>query len=338
MDQRARLEEEKTARIEEARAARQRAAGVQMGADISAEEERLRNVQDAEAINKQFGSSMSAEDAAALRGNEAARSAYGLLAPTRQSDLERRAAAAENLGYLDAARESRSQLSTEVQNQRYDEQTKTAERRLDEEVAWRKDQAKRAERREDRMDRMAEAQLAFTKSRAGKEDARAEQMAEREQRAATAAALRGAETDVKQLQKDLADPLLDPAQKEALQRDLTTARADARRFRQALAGAGLEGSGAPSKPFNPDDFRIGGSQPEAQREPSGQRSAAPAARAPAPSERLTPAQQAVRGLDLAIQNTVRALTQASNRGDRAEAERLNNLLQEQQAAKARVNQ
>lgn len=335
MADRAKLEEEKTARIEEARAARQRAAGVQMGQDISAEEERLRNIQDAEAINKQFGSSMTAEDAAALRGNEAARSAYGLLAPTRQSDLERRATAAENLGYLEAARESRGQLQTEIQGQRYEKEFESREKRLDQDAKFREQQAKMAESMAERRARMDEAELAFRKSQAAKASEREKDAGDRELRLATRDALAGVNNQLKSLEKEAADPMLAPEQKDVIRGQMRDLRMEGERYRRALAWAGLEGSTAPSKPFDPDDFRTGGSQP-AQREASAPR--APAARQPAaaPVDLQTPSQQAVRGLDLAIQNTVRALTDASNRGDRAEVDRLNSLLQEQQAAKARA--
>src|SRR6185369_8564288 len=335
--QRAQLEEEKTARIDEARAARQRQAGVQQGQDIQAETQRLQNQSDAAAINAKYGSNATAEDVQALRGNEAARQAYGLLSPTRQSDLEARATAAENLGYLDAAKETRSQLQTEVSNKRQEASDTNTNRRLDLQEQRQKQIDDYNQRREDRLDRLAAAQLSFQQARAGKEDARSEQMAEREQRAATANALRGAESDIKQLSKDIADPLLAPEQKQVIQRQLDSARTEARRYRSALSGAGLEGSEAPSKPFNPDDFRtgVGGSSGGSSRattvpNPLGQGAA------PAPAERASPGQQAVRALDIAINNTVRDLTAANNRGDQAEVARLNDLLQQQQAAKSRA--
>lgn len=335
--ERARLEEEKQLRIDEARRQRDRSAQVQQGVDIGAAVNQSQNQRDAEAINAKFGSTMSAEDAQALRTNPAARQAYGLLGSTRQSDLEDRANAAESLGYLDAARETRNALNTEVQNQRNKSLDENADKRLDAETKWRKDQADLAARQEDRRARIAEADVAFRKSQVAKADSRETQMAEREQRSATMAALKGYETDIKQLSKDAADPLLAPEQKRIVDQQIAEARAEASRLRKALAGAGLEGSEAPKKSFDPNDYRIGGAAPgrqapAAQAQGTPQRVANPVAE----ERQQTPEAMAKSGLDTAISTTVRALTAATNKGDKDEAKRLNDLLQEQQRARARL--
>jgi hypothetical protein len=331
--ERMRLDEERAARIDELRRTRDRAAGLKMGQEIDAAAAGASDQAAADAINARFGSSMTAADAQVLRGNEEARKAYGLLGSTRQSDLEARATAAERLGYLDAARETRGQLQAEIGNQRNLNLDEDSKRRLD--LQEKRQQAidEYNQRRENRLDRLADSQLAFQKARANKEDNRADQMAEREQRAATVAAMKGAEADVRQIQKELADPLLAEEQKRVLQDQLNVARSDARRFRSALGGAGLEGSQAPAKPFNPGDYALGGNKPA-----SAPRQDAPAAArpAPAPAERQSPTAMATAGLDRAINDTVRALTAAGNRGDKAEAQRLNELLQEQQRARARL--
>lgn len=341
-DQRARLEEEKLLRIDEVRRGRERQAGVQQGQDIGAETDRLQNQRDAEAINAKYGSNATAEDVQSLRSNPEARQAYGLLASTRQGGLEDRATAAENLGYLDAARETRGALQTEIQDQRQEAQHKSNERRLDQQDERQKALDKYNQRREDRLDRLAESQLAFQKARAGKSDAQAEQSAAREQRAATAAALKGAESDIRGLQKELADPLLAEQQKTVLQDQLNVARSDARRFRSALSSAGLEGSEAPSKPFNPADYSLGGGSsgggntPNAKRTPNPFSDSGTPAKATESEPRRTPEELARNGLDRAINDTVRALTAASNRGDAGETQRLNDLLQEQQRARSRL--
>lgn len=354
MEKRAQLEEEKALRIAEATRVANRQASLTQGREISEAAGLLsgkRNQADADRINAENadvigGSNMSAADAATLRNApEAARKAYGLLSPSRQTDLEDRITASENLGYLDAARETRGALQTEVQNQRNKDVDDSTNRRLDQQEKRQETQDKFAQRREDRLDRLAQAQLGFQQARANKEDSRAEQMAEREQRAATVAAMKGAETDARQLQKELADPLMAEEQKKVIQRQLEVARADARRFRNALGGAGIDGGKDSSKASTDDVWAIltGGKGAGGAPAPAPGRAANPVAgEISEPVERRAPAAQAnprdmaKSGLDAAIAKTVRELTAAGNRGDKAEAARLNSLLQEQQHAKAGI--
>lgn len=258
--ERARLEEQKALRIDEARRNRERQAAQQMGADITASTANLQNERDAAAINAANGSNMTAADAAVLRNNPEARKAYGLLASTRQTDLEDRATAAEGLGYLDAAKETRGQLQTEFINQRTIKQDENADKRLDAEVAWREKQAALAAKREDRMMRVQEAQLAFQKARAAKADGDESKAAEREARMATTAALKGYETEIRQLSKDAADPMLAPEQKAVVQQQLAEAREMAGQLRKSLAGAGLEGSKPAAQNGLPDlsKYAVGG--------------------------------------------------------------------------------
>lgn len=340
-EQRARLEEERLLRIDEARRQRERAGQLRMGEEINTATARMLNEQDAAAINAKFGSTATAEDVAALRSNPEARRAYGLLDATRQSDLETRAAAAESLGYLEAARETRGQLNTEIANQRQDAQDKANTRRLDLQEERQKQQDEYNRRRESRLDRLAEAELAFRQAQAKKLDAREEKQTERELRLATNNALAGVNNQLKSLEKEAADPLLAPEQKEVIRAQMIELRAEGERYRRALASAGLEGSTAPSKPFDPNDFRTGGQgqgggASSNQRAPAQSAPAAPAAPS-APARRESPRELALRGYDAAIQQTVRELTAAQNRGDSAEVKRLNELLQQQQAAKARTS-
>lgn len=354
--ERMRLEEEKALRIDEARRTRDRQGAVQMGTDITAETANLQNQRDAEAINAANGSQMSAADAAVLRNNPEARKAYGLLGSTRKTDLEDRGTAAERLGYLDAARETRGQLQAEIGNTRNEKLDENADKRLDAEVAWRKDQANMQAKREDRMARIAEAELGLRKSQAAKADSQATGNAEREARMATTAALKGVETDIKQLAKDAADPMLAPEQKKVVDEQLAAARREASQYRSALAGAGLDGSKAPAKAFNPDDYRTDGKSSSsgtsgAQRVPNPMSSgyvhepvkltagARAALAAPAqPAAPQSPRDMALSGLDAALEKTGRDLARANSAGNKAEVTKLNAQFQELLAAKQRAQQ
>lgn len=357
MQERARLEEEKALRIDEARRTRDRQAGVQMGQEIDATTTQLQNQRDAEAINAANGSQMTAADAQVLRDNPAARQAYGLLASTRQSSLEDRATAAEKLGYLDAARETRGQLQTEISNTRNQKLDENADKRLDAEVAWRDRQADLAAKREDRMAHIAEAELSLRRSQAAKADSRESMAAEREARQATAKALDGAQAEIKDIRKALTDPLLAPEQKAELSAQLNAATAEVQRYRSALAGVGVEGSKAPSKPFNPDDYRTdgkggakgsdgaqrvanpmaGGYAHEPAKLTAGARAASSATPA-APAREQSPRDMALAGLDAALEQTGRELARANAAGNKAEIARLNQLFQQQLAAKQRTQQ
>lgn len=251
MEERARLEEEKLLRIDQVRSDRARSAGVKQGQDIGTETRRLQNERDAAAINSREGSSMTAEDAQVLRDKPEARKAYGLLGASRTTDLEDRATSAENLGYLDAARETRGMLQTETANQRNADLDASTNRRLDVQEKNAKFAQEYQMRRESRMDRLAESQLTFQKARAEKEDARSGLIEIKEQRAATSAALRGANDDIKSLQKEAADPMLEPEQKAIVDDQLKEARSEAARYREALAAVGVPGSKPAPKPNEP---------------------------------------------------------------------------------------
>jgi hypothetical protein len=257
---RAKLEEERALRIDEAKRQRERQGAMQMGQDITAQTAMLQNQRDAESINAKYGSQMTAADAQVLRDNPEARKAYGLLGSTRQGDLEDRATAAERLGYLDAARETRGQLQTEVTNQRNQRNDENADKRLEAEQKWRERTAQMAEKREDRMARLAEADLALRRAQAAKADSRETMAAKNAARQATVEAMKGYETEIKQLAKDAADPLLAPEQKQVIQQQIEEARRQAAALRRSLAGAGIEGGAAPDKPFNPADFPLAGAK------------------------------------------------------------------------------
>lgn len=353
--ERSRLEEEKALRIDEVRRQRDRQGAVQMGQDITSTTSALQNERDAAAINAANGSSMSAADAAVLRNNPEARKAYGLLGATRQTDLEDRATAAEKLGYLDAARETRGQLQTDITNTRNIKQDENADAARKDEKEWRQQQADLANKREDRMANLAAAELALRKASAAKADSRESMQAEREARMATASAMKGAEAEIKQLSKDLADPMLAPEQKAIVQEQLDGARRELKQYRTALAGAGIDNGKAPEKPFNPADFAMGGGKAagdgKVQRvaNPMGggyvheparltPRAAAASAAPMAPAEPPSSGRQAIAALELAMQNTARQMSAAQAAGNRAEVARLTDLFNQQNAAKQRVPQ
>lgn len=349
--QRSDLEEQKALRIAEANRVATRQAGIQQGQDISNETQRLQNQRDADAINAanagvEGGSNMSAADAATLRtAPEEARKAYGLLAPTRQSSLEDRATAAANLGYLDAAREARGELQTEVQGQRFDQQSKDTNRRLDQQEKRQEALDKYQQRREDRLDRISEAQISYQKSRDSRNDEKSEQAAVREERAATVAAMKGAETDVKQLQKEIADPMLAPEQKAVLQGQLDLARADARRFRNALGGAGIDGGQKPTGTFDPNNYRSGGSSDKPRGGTTVPNPVQDDKYEPVklkdrsePAAAASPRDTAIRALDAALQATSRQLAAANSSNDRAEIVRLSEVFKQQNEARQRAMQ
>jgi hypothetical protein len=247
------LEEQKILRIEEARALRQRQAGIAQGSQISSEAKRLLGESDAAALNAKFGTSATAEDAAVLAANPEARKAYGLPAVDRLGSLETRATAAENLGYLEASKEARGLIQTEITNLRNEANDKATNRRLDMAEA---NSARSAARQE----ALAAAQIAHMKSQAAYQSNRDELQDKKEARLATYNALNGANQDIKSIEKQLSDPMIDEKLKGILSIQLSTTRDEAKRLRVALAGAGLGGSAVPEPKtgFDPSKYPIGG--------------------------------------------------------------------------------
>jgi len=341
---RSKLEEEKALRIAEAGRVATRQAGIQQGKDIDSATVQLQNERDASAINAansgvEGGSNMTAADAAVLRDKPEARKAYGLLNPNRQSDLEDRATAAEKLGYLDAARETRGALQTEITNQRnqnIDENTKQAQK---DEKEYRQQQADRADKRERREAGYQSSMLEFNKSRAKSLDAKEERAVEANERAATTSSMKGWETEAKDIQRQMASSdfqMQPPELQAAVKAELANAREKARELRTRLSGVGIEAGPGPDKPFNPADFRIGKPSGSAAPKAGGVTVPNPVQQDAAPASQASTKDMALRGIDTAINDTVRALAAAGNRGDKDEAARLNSLLQEQQAAKAKM--
>jgi hypothetical protein len=248
--ERARIEEQKLLRIAESKQRMDREEAASRGAAIDAETKRAQNQRIAEDINKKYGSSMSADDAESIRGNNEARKAYGLSESSRKADLSDRADAAQKLGYLDDAREARGQVQTEIANERLD----LAEKKQDQQFEYLKKQDARRER-------MAQAETKWRETRAEKEDTKAENIAKNNYRLTVQENLRSVDKDIKTFQKELADGMLDPKQKTIVEEQLAEAREQQKFYRSSLDELiGLKKPGKPDaprpdKPFDPNDFR-----------------------------------------------------------------------------------
>ncbi len=134
----------------------------------------------------------------------------------------------------------------QAQDERNIRQDETNNRKIDAQEAYN-------QRREERMDRISEMELQHKKSQAKRDDDKATTAEIKEQRAATSKALDGVNADIRSLEKEAANTMLLPQQKDVIDRQLTSARKEAKLHRSALAGAGLDA---------PDDApKIGGSDP-----------------------------------------------------------------------------
>ena len=222
LTERIKLEEEKQLRIDEITKQRTRQAGILQGQDISAEIARLMNERDATSINASQGSSMTAEDAQILRGKPTARKAFGLEEETRKSILETRALAAENLGYLDAAKEARGQIQTEITNLRNEATDKSTNRRLDLLQNF-------EERRASRQD-----------ASQAREETRLSESEARERRASTSKSLDSVMADIRSYEKEAADRLIAPERKAVVERQLSVLRNKAEHYQSLLDSVGIK--------------------------------------------------------------------------------------------------
>ena len=131
------------------------------------------------------------------------------------------------------------------------------ERRLDQAEKRQADLDKYQNRREDRLDKLAEMQITRQEIADGKLDLREESALRRSKIDATKAALAGVNNDIKALEKDAADPMLSEAQKQVVNRQLSAARNEAQSYREALSAAGLEvKSGSQDKSQDNDPLGI----------------------------------------------------------------------------------
>lgn len=195
--------------------------------EITGEVRRLQNERDAAAINKANGTNMTAEDADILRDKPEARKAYGLLDSDRKSYLEDRSNAAENKGYLDAARETRGALQNEIANSRNENNDVTTNRRLDNQQALNERESTRREKAGS--DALSKAELQST-------------------RLALSTVLKDIGTQEDKLQGKLADPMINDVQRKsysdqikALENDRISTR------KQLLDLSGISASSPPPK-------------------------------------------------------------------------------------------
>jgi hypothetical protein len=346
MAERARIEEEKAIRITEKKNQMERDEALKRGREIDSEVERRQNQRDADSINQKYGSSMTADDAKSLRGNEEARKAYGLSASDRMSNLKDRADAAESLGYTESARESRGQMKIEADERRIDNAEKRAAFMEKYQMA-----------REARLDRLSAVQLDFQKSRADREDARVDLQEKREQRAATATALKSVQDDIKSLAKEMESGMIPEAEMPTAKRTLEALKLDQVRYRKALEKSGLDIGEAEPKGVetpsaakiqlllaNPDkaadfDAKYGEGMAAKYLKMEGSATSKPQA---APAAQLDKRQDvrslAIEGLTKGMEETARQIAAANRRGDQVEVQRLLAQLEEQKQAKIRADQ
>jgi hypothetical protein len=281
----AELEEQKQLRIEEVREARKRQAGIQQGSEIEKEASRLLGEGDAAAINAKFGSSANSEDVASLAANPAARKLYGLPEDSRLTQLERRAMAAEKLGYTDSAKNIRDLIQTEVTNLRNKANDESTNRRLDISEA-------ESKRGGDIQDKLAAAQIADMGAQREYQASRDELNDKREQRRATKEALDGKQALIRDLVKELTNPMIDDSQKSLLSGALREAREDAKVLTSALASVGIKGSERPEPKggFDPANYQLGGKQAPSggNAAPASQEAEAIRPRLSGPSESFPP--------------------------------------------------
>lgn len=190
---------------------------------------------------------------------------------SKREAAERQHAAALKTGDKDIIAQTEASLKTA----RDDEKGQRDERRLDLMQAFQEKQLERqntlAQATLEHQKRMAE----IASTQAASADKRAEQAVAQAQRQATAAALKGVSDDIKALEKESADPMLDPAKKKVIERQIANLRTEGEGYRKALAAGGLPTPEAPAPSAAPS-----GNDPLGLRKPAS--TPAPAARNSAP--------------------------------------------------------
>lgn len=247
-----RIKEEAMIRAEE----RKRERAAKMGKEIDAKAEGLlnspeaqgkRRLDDASSINAKLGSQIdpsnpeSQEALDAIRKSPGAMTAYGLLGESRAEALQRRADAARSLGYLEANRD----LNVEAASLRREASDKARGEREEKRL----DEIERANRaREVRQDDVAKANAAYQKALAENGAARATEAAQRDRITATKEALKGAESELKEVRERMKDPLRDETLKKADNARIAALEREAGDYRKALASGGLPPASGPSGP------------------------------------------------------------------------------------------
>lgn len=325
--ERARIEEEKQLNIDKVRQERTREAGIRQGSEITAESQRAMNERDAAAINAREGSSMTAEDAQALRNSPDARKAYGLTEATRQSDLENRANAAEQLGYLDAAKEIRGQIRNEVLDTKNSEQIDLANKREDRLLKFQEESLKR-------QDQNARQSAAYQSQALKAQSDRDAVMNTREQRSATSKALDGVNSLIAQTNKEIKDTF-DPNDKKELIGKLKILQDESMIYRKSLAGAGLEGSvrTSPEKPFDDEDFAIGGNKAAARHAKKPAENAKPES-----AQQVAKAQPRQEGIDVSNDPVLMSLKKSMSEIDATDPRNVQKIMAFGKARNDRISQ
>lgn len=220
---------------------RKRALALKQGKDIGTAATGLLNSDVATKINSTLGSEIdpnnpeSRATIEAIRNNPAAAARYGVEPDSDLVKGKARAEAARGIGDLSAAAEEDKNVRNLVQDQRNVKNDETTNRRLDITETFQKNM-------QERQQTLAEATLKYQRRMADSADSRATAAESREQRAATAKALDGVNSDIKALEKESADMMLDDGRRKAAQQQLQDARKEAADYRKRLAGAGVPGA------------------------------------------------------------------------------------------------
>lgn len=226
---------------------RKRAQALQQGQAVSAGATGLLNTAAASSIDASLGSHIdpsnpdSAASLAAIRANPEAMKAYGLPQETDLTKAKARAEAARNTGDVAAAGEEDKNVRNLVTDARNVDQDASTNKRLDNLQVFQEAQAKR-------QDMLAQATLNYQKTMLEKTDTRAQEAAAREQRQATASALKGVTDVIKDLQKEKTAMDVTPEKAKVLDSQMQSAQAEAAQYRRALAGSGLPDVAAPATP------------------------------------------------------------------------------------------
>jgi hypothetical protein len=247
-------DEAMTQRAEE----RHRAQALQQGKDIETKAQGMLAQQDASAINSSLGSTIdpsdpeSARQLAEIRKNPAAAKAYNLPEDDEYgiAAAKRRADAARNIGDLGAAKELDTSVRTSIGEKTTKEKGERDERRLDILEQYRQAQEKR-------MTDLASLQASNQSRLMQQSDARAQEQIAREQRSATATALKDVTEQIKGLEKDAGSvENMDPAKQKGIRDQIDSMRREAEGYRRSLASAGIAPVAAPEVNVEPPPAAI----------------------------------------------------------------------------------
>jgi hypothetical protein len=211
---------------------------------VSAREEQMRKDEEAAAlartnsVNTDPSTNLTPDEVASMPAET--RKLYDLPVEDEQTRLRRRIKAGEQEGVLDAAKEARGALQTEVNAARDTERNRIADKRADTAMEYQRAAGERA----DNLARIREANAAKVSSDASE---RMRIQAERETRLATKDALTNAEAELKRIDAELKNTI-DPAAQEPLKLVKMQVQAEAKRYRTALAGSGIPLEAEPEKP------------------------------------------------------------------------------------------